>query len=127
MTLDQIFATEFFITTFYERVNKELKDLPRKQRRFSVTVKGSPVNTLNEMGILHPKQLSDEYLLIYEKRSKLSSREREWIKPFIGDLILATLAHYNEIEKAKKTEVVEEPLIIQKVRKPRKKKSDENN
>ena len=111
MTLDEIFSTEFFKNTVREEIdvthnervqtkNRIIEKQSHTQRILSpIRFRSNAFSTLYNMGGLHPDFLSKEYLLIYEQRSKLAAREREWIKGFIGNAILKTINHYSKLEK----------------------------
>ena len=129
MTLDEIFATEFFKNTVKEEIDaiynlrKDVIGKHKINERISheIKFKSNSFSIISKMMGLNADFLSKEFLLIYELKSKLPSREREWIKGFVGNVILKTIQHYSKLEKESIPVIIEEP-VKKKIRQPRKKK-----
>ena len=138
-TLDEIFAHHFYINSVNDQISKareNRKKIIEEAQYYSL--KSDAFSSLEKRCKINPINLADEYILIYEKRSGLPSRERDWISRFVGDIILQAIVYFDKLEKEDKrfpegTEIVsigEEHVIISqesenipKVKKSRKKKT----
>jgi len=80
-------------------------------------------DTLSELGMLHPKPLADQFLLIAAKKCVLSTRERDWIQTVVTSVVYETVDYFTKLREAEAKKVSGNPMQVKSPRKPRAKKA----
>jgi hypothetical protein len=86
------------ITATRAQTNKELADEFRKLRR-------NEYENLVERGLWEAKAMSDEFLLIAQKKSRLSGTLRNYIETLLIEGMNTALEHYRAIERKRATKL----------------------
>jgi hypothetical protein len=113
-TLGQIFTDQKFEEILLEIIDRYEKDRTdfiieaRKQSKHPIKLKRTAFDSLQDQGIMDPKKLVVEYLLIVDKRSRQSSRDRFYISKLISEAISATLTYHASKEKEQGTPALPE-------------------
>jgi len=92
------------IRAHIRRIEQNRTDMLHKAHQVEIDtrIRRAPFDVLKDSGKLHPDNLADEFRLILQKKSKLSSN----VRAFVYNLV--TLEMRNTIEFYKPAEVVQE-------------------